>query len=646
MTLKRMLLGLTVLVGPALTSDAAEVCGDQREPDQIRIGILHHEQSVAGRQLWSTANEELDRAQLQQGRTLCVVDAAYRIPDRGEQIVAQLLDRDLDLVIGPTDSEVYLAALKAGTTFAAKQLTLISPIVAAQFADVEESDWIFRTNLEVDARVPEMYTWLQSRGVDSIAILYDSSAFGLSAEDAFRTAVSEDVWYQATRFQEPSDLDSAIGAIMAERPAAIGILASRKDINKVHQDILRKKTSLNPYTPYLFSLIDVRPEPSTGLDMVSVGDDTEGELSFLGRTAVASVLDAINLVNTPISLDGWPTDVRDALTGDEITHPIGTASRRPPRVLSGTDLAEHTPGWFAKLWQPADVVQRRYGYRPGINILLVFGLVVFLSRRDLLRWNDEHTIDWTTRKVMIKVVALNLLTAFIVFFFMLNRSLIEWSSVSGAIMVGVGYPALLKSTLGQGKTGKALGLAKRYDEYLHGLNDEIMLSKYKNSNRRMVVDLVAMTNPPVKMRNTLKAMYHEQSEERHLELMAALDRELEDARTDVFKLRTIYARRIERTHNWNDLVKSSFVPPGDEKDLIEIDMILQAAVEHCRRNDITVDDVKTACEQRMTAWAATTGSTSRSIAQRWPTSWNIRRAPGATSDAISGGSSYSGTSRF
>ena len=51
-----------------------------------------------------------------------------------------------------------------------------------------------------------------------------------------------------------------------------------------------------------------------------------------------------------------------------------------------------------------------------------------------------------------------------VFFFMVSTGAIEWSTMTGAIVVGFGYPALLKTTIGRTKAGLSIGMADIYDD--------------------------------------------------------------------------------------------------------------------------------------------------------------------------------------
>ncbi len=260
---------------------------DEAPSGVVRIGLLHHSTSVAGLTLRDEALRVLD-SQDDWGdgrRAPCYVDAPYPTEQFGFQILDKWREeKGVDLVIGPTDSGVFFSALHNEESFAQAGLTVVSPIVAARFET--ESEWLFHTNLSVVGRFNKMMGLLEARGVRSVGILHDSTRFGLSAQQ-YALEASEDLdSFQSARFEDRDNLQTAVKSLLAGRPAAIGIVASRKDIEEVHRAIkARNKALLNPYDPYLFSLVDVRPLKIPDLEFVSVGDDEHSELSILSRDA-------------------------------------------------------------------------------------------------------------------------------------------------------------------------------------------------------------------------------------------------------------------------------------------------------------------------------------------------------------------------
>lgn len=190
---------------------------------------------------------------------------------------------------------------------------------------------------------------------------------------------------------------------------------------------------------------------------------------------------------------------------------------------------------------------------------------------------------------MAKVVIFNCIVALIVYLFMIASGLIEWSSISSAIMVGFGYPALLKSTLMQNKMGESIGLADHYDKYLRQLNDKIMENKYRHE--KSLIDYIAMTNSPVRMEDTLNKIYRNASPARMSELRQELSDEL-NSTTDSIGRRIVLARRIKRRHDLDELVKRRFLPDFDLADLIGPDEVLLASLNHCEKTGKTLLDLE------------------------------------------------------
>jgi hypothetical protein len=589
---------LTALLPLGSRAVAAEQCPDKPAASVIRVGILYRSDTIEGDQLVAAVerilNEPARDARASSTR-ICIVHYPYPTEDRGYRDLKTIRDKlSVDLVIGPTDSGVFAAALREEETFARAGLPLVSPVVAANFA--EQSDWLFKTNADVHARAETMFNLLRRRSVNSVGVLYEGTAFGLSAEEAFREFSGELDWYQAARYSNEADLAQAIDVLVEAKPAAIGILASRRDVAWVRSAIDAKNSGFNPYKPYVFTIIDVRSKEIPLLDFVSVGTLENDETSVLTEETMRQVLKVLDsVIGTRRTNSEWAADVKDGLAGVLDRSPQGVTRERhlftwragkPGMVV---DL-EHgaPPGVIGRALQGPAVLLRRFGALPILNLLVVIGLVVMLTSKDLQKWNDERHPDQKTQLAMARVTVFNVLVALIVFFFMIFTGVIDWSSITGAIVVGFGYPALLKTTIGQTRAG--VSIADIYDDYLRRLNDAVMLAMYHN--RKPIVDFIAMTNSPARMRETLRKLYSYNSPKRTRELVQALDSELEQA-SDSLEKRLIYARRIYRTHEWSELVAGKFVPPIDKEELVGPEEILQAAVEFCDQSpSITLSSLR------------------------------------------------------
>jgi len=598
---------LTALLPFGSRAVAAEPCPDKPVASVIRVGILYRSDTTEGDQLVAAVerilNEPARDAKASSTR-ICIVHYPYPTEARGYRDLKIIRDKlSVDLVIGPTDSGVFAAALREEETFARAGLPLVSPVVAANFA--EQSDWLFKTNADVRARAETMFNLLRRRSVNSVGVLYEGTAFGLSSEEAFREFSGELEWYQAARYSNEADLARAIDVLLEAKPAAIGILASRRDIAWVRSAIDAKNSGFNPYKPYLFTIIDVRSIEIPLLDFVSVGTLENDETSVLAEETMRQVLKVLDsVIGTRRTNHEWAADVKDGLAGVLDRSRQGITRERHLFTWSvGIKGAEGKvvdleavapPGVIGRALQGPAVLLRRFGALPILNLLVVIGLVVMLTSKDLQKWNDERHPDQKTQLAMARVTAFNVLVALIVFF-MIFTGVIDWSSITGAIVVGFGYPALLKTTIGQTRAG--VSIADIYDDYLRRLNDAVMLAMYHN--RKPIVDFIAMTNSPARMRETLLKLYSYNSPKRTRELVHALDSELEQA-TDSLEQRLVYARRIYRTHEWGELAAGKFVPPIDKEKLVGPEEMLQAAVEYCDQSrSITLSSLREKFEQRV-----------------------------------------------
>jgi hypothetical protein len=158
---------LTALLPHGSRALAVEQCPAKPAASMIRVGILYRSDTIEGEQLVTAVekvlNEPAENAAASRIR-ICTVRYPYPTEERGYRDLKNIRDKlSVDLVIGPTDSGVFAAALREEETFASAGLPVVSPVVAANFA--EQSDWPFKTNADVRARAEAMLNLLRRRSV-------------------------------------------------------------------------------------------------------------------------------------------------------------------------------------------------------------------------------------------------------------------------------------------------------------------------------------------------------------------------------------------------------------------------------------------------------------------------------------------------
>ncbi len=615
----------TFLVLTSITVDASELgCpADGKAAEKfIKIGVLYREASITGQSQLGGLEAALRKYNTSQAHQICRVKLPYFSEKHGYEILKNIIVIDektkpesrIDLVFGPTDSGIMQNAARNHEQYRKARLPVISPIVATAVEFTPDS-WLFTTNPDIGVRTSKIRTYLDRHGVDSIGILYQDNEYGLQAEKLFRGGISsivgdsdKDKHYQSIRFSSESDLTQEIDQLIADRPGAIGIFASRERVKDFVDKLGNQNHGFNPYSPLLFTTIDVRVLQENDLLFVSMKTNTDelktktekdekDEVYALAYDTAWFVVDLIHSLG-PISPDRkkWANQFQDGFVGLM----SGSANRGPKTgtfFYMGKNLAspsiyayesgalinmsdERLTMWgpFAETWRYLANLVRRYGYLPALNILLVALLVFWATRRDLSQWNEEKTPGKQTKQALRRLVLFNIFVALLVYLFMVISGAISWGALTAAFAVGLGYPALLKSTFGKTQYGRTIGVSEYYEDYLRQLHDDLMVAKYHE--KKATVDVIAMTNTLPKMRDTLLNIYSYNSPKRVEELTSQLDKDLKEAQGSL-KKRLVYANRLRLHLDWNELKSLKLVPHiANEDDLIGPDDILDVSVEY------------------------------------------------------------------
>lgn len=122
---------LTALLPLGSRAVAAEHCPDKPAATVIRVGILYRSDTTEGDQLVAAVERILNaraRDAKAPSTSICIVHYPYPTEARGYRDLKIIRDKlSVDLVIGPTDSGVFAAALREEETFARAGLPLVSP---------------------------------------------------------------------------------------------------------------------------------------------------------------------------------------------------------------------------------------------------------------------------------------------------------------------------------------------------------------------------------------------------------------------------------------------------------------------------------------------------------------------------------------
>jgi hypothetical protein len=166
----------------------------------------------------------------------------------------------VDILLGPTESGVYIRALEQRKELETHSIPVISSQVASKIPH-QVGGWFFRTNINVQRRAQVIYDYLNKYWVQSIAVIYEDTEFGRRAEEAFANELQwrQKELYLSLSYNSSAKARNHIRQILTRRPEAVGIISSRRsDFVRIVNWLKTLNAGLSNYFPMIFSVIDIR----------------------------------------------------------------------------------------------------------------------------------------------------------------------------------------------------------------------------------------------------------------------------------------------------------------------------------------------------------------------------------------------------
>ncbi len=187
------------------------------------------------------------------GSTVTVHKFPYGNEDTAFEILRNLLkDKNINMVLGPTDSGVFLRAIRElGDTTTA----IISPLVTAKYT-FNPKKLIFSTNVSIKKRTRTMAHTLAKYGLRSLVVLHSDSKFGQETEAAFREVYLQQkpesqyrpLQYNSQNFADDGP-DLQIKQVLLDRPEGLGLFGTRAEIQEISKLLKEMNVSLTPLSP-------------------------------------------------------------------------------------------------------------------------------------------------------------------------------------------------------------------------------------------------------------------------------------------------------------------------------------------------------------------------------------------------------------
>lgn len=203
-----------------------------------------------------------------------------------EALVEMIMQDGADLILGPTESGVFVRALELREELEAKGV----PVIASQVtADVpfQEKGYFFLTNVNVTRRAEAMADYLHRYWLTSVAVLYADTEYGSRAETAFRHAFADrrrdgvlPLSYQPIYYDtEPLRVRDQILQILDSHPEAVGIYGEREHIKDIYRRFRELNYGTSSYRPQFFTVLDARSIDADLEDFLFVSvTDLEGDV--------------------------------------------------------------------------------------------------------------------------------------------------------------------------------------------------------------------------------------------------------------------------------------------------------------------------------------------------------------------------------
>jgi len=239
----------------------------EKDPDVFRIGIIR-KNSETGRRFKKGIEDALAQKEISDTMTL-VADVSYNLEKEGVEKLVELAESgEVDIILGPTESGVYVRAFQEERDRIVKSKV---PVISSQVTTHvkhEIGSWFFRTNVNIERRAESMFYFLNKHWITSMTVVFADTTFAMNAENAFRGALEDTrrlmalpISYEAYHFDNnnvPKDFGTAILEILEKRPEAIGIFSEREKIGPFIRCLKERDWKAQAYNPIFFSVLDGR----------------------------------------------------------------------------------------------------------------------------------------------------------------------------------------------------------------------------------------------------------------------------------------------------------------------------------------------------------------------------------------------------
>ena len=581
--------------------------------DKIRIGIL----------ISNTKTGHLHRQGIEEalnnhsfGKNVYPIAYAYSNESQGlDRLLQMIHDSLVDIIIGPTESGVFVRAYDRQEELAKYKVPVISGLVTAKVGN-HRDDWFFRINVDVTRRVQTIYDFINKYWVHSVAVIYADTEFGRRAEAAFESELSSTQRYRylSLTYENPPNPRPQLREILRHRPEAVGFFGEREDIEQIYRELRAMNEREMPYNPLFFTILDAR-QTAKWVDNIYFVSVTEGESGSLASSSNAlEEYDDVRALGYDVGLlilnelERLGVRELDAQKRQQFRDQFaGLLSRSGRQAGTKTDITfancensttrrvfhlvdkqaievnlARTVGWSEKVSRKLRLIFDSYGWWPIVSTIVIMAVALFISWTDLRRWFKGSNISLFKSKFLYMFTFGHFGLVMLLYLLLAETGRIRYDSIITVVIISLAPSALLRTTLFETPQGRAVGLEGFYKKLLSWVDEQLMKSRHKAYQAR--VNLIAYNNSQDAMRQALFDIY------RNHPVPAQSGRLIQELEEDLrgepnyFDRRRILARRLLKLYDLERLKAEGLVPPGwDDQHPVDPQRIVRMAAKYCAR---------------------------------------------------------------
>lgn len=613
------MLYINMNTGPVFAQEGSEA--------KIRIGILCINTETGNLHKEGIEKAIKDHSFYKSGY-LALTPYTYAKSNDGFEILEDLIMYSkADIILGPTESDIFVRAVALEDEFKIKKVPVISGLATAKVGN-QENGWFFRINVDVNRRTQIIFDFLNQHWINTVAIIYADTEFGRRAEQAFQAELElrgRKSQYTSLLYDTSPDPRKQLYTIFDKRPEAVGFFGEREDILLFYNQFKTMNESFVPYKPMFFTILDIShlKVGEGNFYFASLGgnkgeplDDTKNEgmeVEALGHDLGKLVLKVLEDMNYDKNLFTTEFDEEKRVDFQKQMARLMNRSNRlensktrmifndfenttlPGIFCKTDDKVEFIPipghiGWWNKLFHRIHLVFDVYGkWIIFIALLVILILAFLISRMEVRRLFPYKHVHIYKTWIFYLFLAGHILVILAIYIFLSESGSIRYDDIVMVTIIGLTPSAFLRTTFFETRYGKAIGFEGIYKNIMFEVEKRIMAARY--AGLEALQNVIAYGNSLDSMKKSLTRVYkNHPSPVQRANLIQKMEESI-DREPEYLNKRRICAVLLLKQFDQEQLIAEGFAPQDfDYKNPIDPRIIIRKAAKHCAKSS---DDTET-----------------------------------------------------